>query len=150
MIDSNDSIQPSKKSELVEESKANEVSNVNTEATVKEETIEKQNETTSRFTTKQEVLSQLKELAQNADSVNKQELDNLKQTFYKIHNAELEEKKKDEASSNEGENETENVVVVADPLEEEFKSLMSVIKEKRSAQTAKVEKEKEEIGRAHV
>ena len=144
MIDSNGSIQPSNKSELVEDNKAVEVSNVNEEVSAKEDSTEKQNETVSRFNTKQEVLSQLKELVENADEVNKQELDNLKQAFYKIHNSELEEKKKATASTEEEGETVEDKAANADPLEEEFKRLMSVIKEKRSEQTAKIEKEKED------
>ena len=36
----------------------------------------------------------MKELALNAESAGKQELDSLKQSFYKFHNAELEAAKK--------------------------------------------------------
>ena len=140
-MDSHDMPQPSNKGEIEEENKAS----ITTEPTVdfseKEETIAESGETSSRFSTKQEVLDQLKVLAQDAENVNKQELDNLKQAFYKIHNQELAEKK---IESPEGDESTTEAVVVSDPMEEEFKQLMSVIREKRNMQTAKAEKEKED------
>lgn len=56
--------------------------------------MEKPTENASKLSTKEEVLLRLKEVAQDAENANKQELDGLKQTFYKIHNAEIEAAKK--------------------------------------------------------
>ena len=91
--------------------------------------------------TKEEVLLRIKDLAQDAENANKQELDRLKQAFYKIHNAEQEAAKK-EFLDNGGS--AENFVPQNDAIEEEFKSVMAVIKEKRSAQAAELERQKEE------
>ena len=142
-MDSHDMNQPSNKGELEEENKALETSESLTETPIApSDAAEEQSEITSRFTTKQEVLDQLKVLAQDAENVNKQELDNLKQAFYKIHNQELSESKKETSSDDESIGET--IEIAPDPVEEEFKQLMSVIREKRNVQTAKAEKEKED------
>ena len=94
MMDSHDTNQPLKQGELEEEKKAVEVSEEITETPAEETIAEKSTESGSRLNTKEEVLSRLKEVAQDAENASKQELDGLKQTFYKIHNAELEAAKK--------------------------------------------------------
>ena len=91
--------------------------------------------------TKEEVLLRLKEVAQDAENANKQELDGLKQTFYKIHNAEIEAAKKTFVENGGAE---EEFIAQPSGVEEEFKSLMAAIKEKRSALAAEIEKQKEE------
>lgn len=90
MMDSHDTNQPLNQGELEEEKKTVEVSEAITETPTEEANAEEQVETTSRLTTKEEVLARMKELALNAESAGKQELDSLKQSFYKFHNAELE------------------------------------------------------------
>jgi len=87
------------------------------------------------------VLLRLKEVAQDAENANKQELDGLKQTFYKIHNAEIEAAKKTFVENGGAE---EEFIAQPSGVEEEFKSLMAAIKEKRSALAAEIEKQKEE------
>ena len=140
MMDSHDTNQPLKQGELEEEKKAVEVSEEITETPAEETIVEKPTENASKLSTKEEVLLRLKEVAQDAENANKQELDGLKQTFYKIHNAEIEAAKK---TFVEGGAEEE---FIAQPsgVEEEFKSLMAAIKEKRSALAAEIEKQKEE------
>ena len=140
MMDSHDTNQPLKQGELEEEKKAVEVSEEITETPAEETIAEKSTESGSRLNTK-EVLSRLKEVAQDAENASKQELDGLKQTFYKIHNAELEAAKKLFVENGGAEDE-----FIAQPngVEEEFKSLMAAIKEKRSALAAEIEKQKEE------
>ena len=91
--------------------------------------------------TKESILSRLKELAQNAETASKQELDNLKQIFYKLHNTELEADKKQFMENGGTE---EEFMPKADALENEFKSVMGDIKAKRSKFTADQEKQKEE------
>ena len=130
MMDSHDTNQPLKQGELEEEKKAVEVSEEITETPAEETIVEKPTENASKLSTKEEVLLRLKEVAQDAENANKQELDGLKQTFYKIHNAEIEAAKK--------------TFVENGGAEEEFKSLMAAIKEKRSALAAEIEKQKEE------
>lgn len=141
MMDSHDTNQPLKQGELEEEKKAVEVSEEITETPAEETIAEKSTESGSKLNTKEEVLSRLKEVAQDAENASKQELDGLKQTFYKIHNAELEAAKKLFVENGGAEDE-----FIAQPngVEEEFKSLMAAIKEKRSALAAEIEKQKEE------
>ncbi|WP_349832947.1 DUF349 domain-containing protein, partial [Bacteroides fragilis] len=136
-----DSNQPLKQGELEEEKKAVEVSEEITETPAEETIVEKPTENASKLSTKEEVLLRLKEVAQDAENANKQELDGLKQTFYKIHNAEIEAAKKTFVENGGAE---EEFIAQPSGVEEEFKSLMAAIKEKRSALAAEIEKQKEE------
>ena len=141
MMDSHDTNQPLKQGELEEEKKAVEVSEEITETPAEETIVEKPTENASKLSTKEEVLLRLKEVAQDAENANKQELDGLKQTFYKIHNAEIEAAKKTFVENGGSE---EEFIAQPSGVEEEFKSLMAAIKEKRSALAAEIEKQKEE------
>lgn len=141
MMDSHDTNQPLKQGELEEEKKAVEVSEGITETPAEETIVEKPTENASKLSTKEEVLLRLKEVAQDAENANKQELDGLKQTFYKIHNAEIEAAKKTFVENGGAE---EEFIAQPSGVEEEFKSLMAAIKEKRSALAAEIEKQKEE------
>ena len=141
MMDSHDTNQPLNQGELEEEKKTVEVSEAITETPTEEANAEEQVETTSRLTTKEEVLARMKELALNAESAGKQELDSLKQSFYKFHNAELEAAKKQFIDNGGSE---EDYAPQSDAIEEEFKNVMAIIKEKRSAQMAELERQKEE------
>lgn len=141
MMDSHDTNQPLKQGELEEEKKAVEVSEEITETPAEETIVEKPTENASKLSTKEEVLLRLKEVAQDAENANKQELDGLKQTFYKIHNAEIEAAKKTFVENGGAE---EKFIAQPSGVEEEFKSLMAAIKEKRSALAAEIEKQKEE------
>jgi len=140
-MDSHDTNQPLKQGELEEEKKAVEVSEEITETPAEETIVEKPTENASKLSTKEEVLLRLKEVAQDAENANKQELDGLKQTFYKIHNAEIEAAKKTFVENGGAE---EEFIAQPSSVEEEFKSLMAAIKEKRSALAAEIEKQKEE------
>ena len=130
-----------KQGELEEEKKAVEVSEEITETPAEETIVEKPTENASKLSSKEEVLLRLKEVAQDAENANKQELDGLKQTFYKIHNAEIEAAKKTFVENGGAE---EEFIAQPSGVEEEFKSLMAAIKEKRSALAAEIEKQKEE------
>ena len=141
MMDSHDTNQPLNQGELEEEKKAVEVSEEITETPAEETIVEKPTENASKLSTKEEVLLRLKEVAQDAENANKQELDGLKQTFYKIHNAEIEAAKKTFVENGGAE---EEFIAQPSGVEEEFKSLMAAIKEKRSALAAEIEKQKEE------
>lgn len=92
-------------------------------------------------TSKAEIISRLKELAQDVEHADKAEIDFLKQNFYKLHKAETEAAKK--AFVENGGDEAA-FVPEKDPEEDGFKSIMKVIKEKRSALTAEQEQLKEE------
>ena len=91
--------------------------------------------------TKEEVIKRLKELNEDACNADKQELDLLKQTFYKLHKAEQETARK---TFIEAGGAPEAFVMPSDDSESRFKEAMSSIKEKRSAMLAEQEKEKEE------
>ena len=141
MMDAHDTNLPLNQGELEEEKKAVEVSEEITETPAEETIVEKPTENASKLSTKEEVLLRLKEVAQDAENANKQELDGLKQTFYKIHNAEIEAAKKTFVENGGAE---EEFIAQPSGVEEEFKSLMAAIKEKRSALAAEIEKQKEE------
>ncbi|MDD3037097.1 DUF349 domain-containing protein [Bacteroides sp.] len=141
MMDAHDTNQPLNQGELEEEKKTVEVSEEITETPVEEIITEIQPEVTSKFPTKEEILKRLKELAQDADNASKQEIDSLKQTFYKLHNAELEVARKQFVENG---GILEDFVPEEDSEENEFKVLMTTIKEKRNMQTAELERQKEE------
>ena len=141
MTDTHDTNLPEKPVELEEEKKTVEVSEPATTETPAEEalTIEKPAESLQKIT-KEEILVKLKGVITNVENAAKSEIDGLKQAVYKLHNAEQEVAKK-QFIENGGV--AEDFVPQADALEEEFKNIMSVIKEKRSALTAELEKQKE-------
>lgn len=89
---------------------------------------------------KDSILCRLKELAKDIESANKQEFDALKQAFYKLHNSELEAAKKEFIEKGGIE---EDFMPKEDAQESEFKSVMGLIREKRSQLIAEQEKEKE-------
>ena len=91
--------------------------------------------------TKPEIVRRLKEINENMSDADKQEVDQLKQTFYKLHKTEQEAVRK---AFIEGGGNAEDFIPVPDPDEKDFKEVMKSIKEKRSAMVAVQEKEKEE------
>ena len=91
--------------------------------------------------TLEEVVQRLKEINEKNDLTDKQEIDSLKQTFYKLQKAKTEAARK--AFIDEG-GKAEDFIQEAEPAEEEFKTVMNAIKEKRNALAAAQEKEKEE------
>jgi pterin-4a-carbinolamine dehydratase len=92
------------------------------------------------FHSTEEVIGRLKEIAEGDCQVSKQELDGLKQAFYKLHLAKQEEAKKKFIEDGGAEN---DFVPVPDEQENDFKEIMSVIKNKRTQNAAELEKEKE-------
>jgi hypothetical protein len=88
----------------------------------------------------EEILLRLQEIATDENHANKQEIDSLKQAFYKQLNAEQEARKRTFLENGGAE---EEYVPQPDSLEEEFKKTMSVIKEKRSTLSGEQEKQKE-------
>ena len=91
--------------------------------------------------TKEDVIQRLKEINEKACESDKQEIDFLKQTFYKLHKIEQEANRKAYIESG---GEADAFVPSADPLEADLKSVLAEIKEKRNSMTAALEKEKEE------
>lgn len=92
------------------------------------------------FATKAEIFARLEELGKDAANTNKQELDLLKQNFYKQHKAQQENEKKEfiEAGGNEAE-----FVSALTADEDKFKELMGVIKEARFAMHQELEMKKQ-------
>lgn len=104
-------------------------------------TEETENVTSPAKLTKEEIIQRLKEINEDACNADKQEIDSLKQNFYKLHKAEQETARK--AFIEQG-GKAEDFTPATNPLEAEFKQVMSAIKEKRNALTAAQEQEKEE------
>ena len=140
MTDTQDTNLTPKPVELEEEQKTAEVAEpVATETPAEESTTGKPVETAQRLT-KDEVLAKLKEIAANVETAPKADIDSLKQAFYKLHNAEQEAARK-QFIENGGS--AEDFIPTPDTAEEEFKNVMSVIKEKRSELAAEQEKQRE-------
>ena len=89
---------------------------------------------------KEEVIERLKEIIADNCNADKQEIDLLKQTFYKLHKAEQDVAQKDFVNNG---GKAEAFIPKPDSLEGEFKSLMGSIKEKRNELMAAQEEEKE-------
>ena len=140
MTDTLDTNLPQKPVELEEEQQAAEVAEpVAAETPAEENTTDKPVETAQKLT-KDEVLAKLKEIAANVETALKADIDSLKQAFYKLHNAEQEAARK-QFIENGGS--AEDFIPTPDTAEEEFKNVMSVIKEKRSELAAEQEKQRE-------
>ena len=90
--------------------------------------------------TKEDILNRLKEIENDVESASRVEIDGLKQAFYKIHVSEAEEAKQQFIANGGAEADFQPT---PDPLEEEFKQLMSAIKEKRNQTNAELDKQKE-------
>ena len=93
------------------------------------------------YSTKKEVLERVKELAHGEETPQKDEVDYLKTTFYKLHIAERENRLKEYI---EGGGDPEAYQITPDEDEEVFKAEMSVIKERRQKLFREQEAEKEE------
>lgn len=91
--------------------------------------------------TQEEVVERLTEINKDACNADKQEIDFLKQTFYKLHKSEQDAARK--AFIDEGGN-PDDFVPAPDPWEVRFKEIMNSIKEKRSVMAAELEQEKEQ------
>ena len=142
MTDTHDTDLTGKPVELEEEKKTVEVAEpaeTETPATEAEAVAEQPAETVQKLT-KEEILAKLKEIATDVESTTRTEVDGLKQAFYKLHNAELEAAKKLFVENG---GSAEDFVPPVDEVEEEFKHVMSVIREKRSIANAELEKQKE-------
>lgn len=111
-----------------------------TEALVVSSTEPKEsNVPATSFQTKEEIIERLTEISNQEDSIDKSELDSLKQTFYRLHNAEIEVARK---TFEENGGNPEEFIPQKDEAEVQFKDIMSTIKEKRNALKAEEEQEK--------
>lgn len=88
------------------------------------------------ITDRSQVINRLQEIVSDISLANKTELEHLKQGFYKLLHTEQEAKKADYVAN--GGN-IEEYVPEKDALEEQYKQLMKIIKEKRAAQQEALE-----------
>ena len=140
MTDTLDTNLTPKPVELEEEQKNAAVAEpVATETPAEENAAEQPAETEQKLT-KDEILARLKEIATHVETAPKAGIDSLKQAFYKLHNAEQEAARK---LFIENGGSAEDFIPAPDAAEEEFKNVMSVIKEKRSELAAEQEKQRE-------
>ncbi len=140
MTDTLDTNLTPKPVELEEEQKNAAVAEpVATETPAEENAAEQPAETEQKLT-KDEILARLKEIATHVETAPKADIDSLKQAFYKLHNAEQEAARK---LFIENGGSAEDFIPAPDAAEEEFKNVMSVIKEKRSELAAEQEKQRE-------
>ena len=93
------------------------------------------------YTTKQEVLERVKEIAHSEENPSKEEVDLLKTIFYKLHIAEREAQQKEYLDAG---GDPEKYQVLPDETEEAFKAEMNIIKEKRAKLFLEQEAEKKE------
>ena len=122
---------------------------VQADAPVSEEPVQNENSETEvttaeepdrkTYTSKKEVLERIREIAHNDENPEKDEVEYLKSTFYRLHIAEREEQQK--AYLEEG-GDPEKYQVRPDDAEEAFKAEMQVIKEKRAKLFQKQEEER--------
>lgn len=122
---------------------------VQADAPVSEEPVQNENSATEvttaeepdrkTYTSKKEVLERIREIAHNDENPEKDEVEYLKSTFYRLHIAEREEQQK--AYLEEG-GDPEKYQVRPDDVEEAFKAEMQVIKEKRAKLFQKQEEER--------
>lgn len=103
------------------------------EETIREETPARE------YASKEEVVARAKEIAGSADKAERQELDLLKQLFYKFHNNEIQEAHKAYVENG---GEPEQFVPQMDPLEPEFRAAMQIIREHRAALQEELERQK--------
>lgn len=140
MADTHDTNQPENKVKLEEEKNTAEVSELTQTETPAEKLISEKPTDSVQKPTKEEVLAKLKEIVEDVENSTKAEIDGLKQIFYKLHNTDIEVAKK-QFIDNGGI--AEEFIPQDDSVEEEFKNIMSTIKEKRGSLSAEQEKQKE-------
>ncbi len=92
------------------------------------------------YATKQEVLERVKEIARGGGHLDKEEIDHLKTTFYKLHLAERDAQMKEYLAAG---GDPEKYILLPDDTEEAFKTEMQVIKEKRAKIFLAQEEEKQ-------
>lgn len=105
------------------------------------EVNETENQTIEVPQTQEEVVARVKELAEADAPAEKQELDAMKQAFYKIHKANVAAAR---AQFIENGGEPEAFLPTPNVLEDEFKAAMNVIKQKRAELQAELDRQKEE------
>lgn len=141
MMDTHEANLPTEDTGKLEETKASEVTPENTaeEVVTSETPAEAEEAATTGKLTKEEILEQLTQLVEAAADATRNEVEALKQAFYKIHRSEADELKK--VFLEDG-GEEKDFVVPEDETEIKIKELLAVYKEKRTAIVAEEERVK--------
>ncbi|EXG77755.1 protein of unknown function DUF349 [Xylanibacter oryzae DSM 17970] len=126
------------KAEVKPVEEANTVAEATEDAITKNEEADKSDK--DLYKTKAEVLDRVKELAHGDGPLPKDEIDNLKTVFYKLHIAQKDAKYKEYIDAG---GDPEHYQIIPDDDEEAFKAEMTIIKEKRAKIFAEQEAEKE-------
>ena len=94
------------------------------------ESVEEKSETVAPATTREEVIARLQEMVGDISLAKRPELESLKQVFYKLQRAAEEERI---AAFVAGGGTAEEFKPEPDPVEDQFRKLMNIIKEKKAA-----------------
>ena len=114
---------------------------VASQAVETEPQVENEEQTRVVYETKEDVLHRLQDIAHSEEIPQKEEVEYLKASFYKLHIAEREAKLKAYLDAG---GDPEQYQYTPDPIEESFKAEMGIIKEKRAKIFKEMEAEKQE------
>ena len=114
---------------------------VASQAVETEPQVENEEQTRVVYETKEDVLHRLQDIAHSDETPQKEEVEYLKASFYKLHIAEREAKLKAYLDAG---GDPEQYQYTPDPVEESFKAEMGIIKEKRAKIFKEMEAEKQE------
>lgn len=141
MMDTHEANLPTEDAGKLEETKASEVTPENTaeEVVTNETPVEAEDAAATSKLSKEEILEKLSGLVETAADASRNEVEALKQAFYKIHRNEIEELKK---TFLEDGGEEKDFVIPEDETEIKIKELLAVYKEKKAAILAEEERVK--------
>ena len=114
---------------------------VASQAVETEPQVENEEQARVVYETKEDVLHRLQDIAHSDETPQKEEVEYLKASFYKLHIAEREAKLKAYLDAG---GDPEQYQYTLDPVEESFKAEMGIIKEKRAKIFKEMEAEKQE------
>ena len=114
---------------------------VASQAVETEPQVENEEQARVVYETKEDVLRRLQDIAHSDETPQKEEVEYLKASFYKLHIAEREAKLKAYLDAG---GDPEQYQYTSDPVEESFKAEMGIIKEKRAKIFKEMEAEKQE------
>ena len=141
MMDSQENALEKGQNEVIKEEEVN-AQAVETPADESASQVETKEEQPQKvYATKAEILERVREIAHGDETPQKEEVDNLKTAFYKLHIAEREAHIK---AFIDGGGDPEQYQILPDSVEEAFKAEMGIIKEKRAKLFKEQEAEKQE------
>ena len=141
MMDSQENTLDKGQNEVIKEEEVN-AQAVETPADESASQVETKEEQPQKvYATKAEILERVREIAHGDETPQKEEVDNLKTAFYKLHIAEREAHIK---AFIDGGGDPNQYQIVPDSVEEAFKAEMGIIKEKRAKLFKEQEAEKQE------